>query len=385
MARKTPKFNLALTIILCIIFVAIGYVGGGYVYLFLKCKHEIKNIPVYTSGDLAFHFLELGNKYTGDCTYIKAGDVDILIDAGSATDSIPTITAYINEYVTDSTLEYVIVTHAHKDHYAGFATNESTNSIFDLYSVGTIIDFSQTNQSSTGVMYNHYLRERGEAINKGAKHYTALECVNETNGASKVYDLGNDITFTVLEHKYYEQKDSSGENNHSVCTLFTQGDRNFLFTGDLEEKGEESLVSLNDLPHCDLYKAGHHGSKTSSSDTLLNAITPDICAVCCCAGNYEYTDNNLNNFPTQDFINRISKHTDKVYVTTLGLPVWSEEDGKYKNDSFISMNGNIVVSSGSKGIVVNCSNNNTLLKDTDWFKENRTCPNDWLVAWIYKL
>ena len=102
MARKTPKFNLALTIILCIIFVAIGYVGGGYVYLFLKCKHEIKNIPVYTSGDLAFHFLELGNKYTGDCTYIKAGDVDILIDAGSATDSIPTITAYINPEPQDT-------------------------------------------------------------------------------------------------------------------------------------------------------------------------------------------------------------------------------------------------------------------------------------------
>ncbi|MDR0455314.1 MAG: MBG domain-containing protein, partial [Treponema sp.] len=33
-------------------------------------------------GDLSIHFLELGNKYTGDCVYVNYGDIDILIDAG---------------------------------------------------------------------------------------------------------------------------------------------------------------------------------------------------------------------------------------------------------------------------------------------------------------
>lgn len=371
------KFNFALTIFLCIIFCAIGFVGGGYAYLYYISAKEIANIEVYTAGDLSFHFLELGNKYTGDCTYIKAGDVDILIDAGSKTDSISTITAYINEFVTDNTLEYVIVTHAHEDHYAGFATNQNQSSIFDLYSVNTIIDFAKTNKSDTAAMQSNYLRERAEAVAKGATHYTALDCVNETNGATKTFDLGSDITLTILEHKYYTQKASS-ENDYSVCTLFTHGNNNFLFTGDLEEDGEKSLVELNNLPHCKLYKAGHHGSKTSSSDILLNEITPEICAVCCCAGNYEYTDTNSNNFPTQDFVNRISKHTDAVYVTTMGVPRWDEEAGEYKNDQFVSMNGNIVVLSGGKNVVVECSNNNTKLKDTDWFKQNRTCPDNWL-------
>ena len=76
--------------------------------------------PGVISGDLSIHFLELGNKYTGDATFIKAGDVDILVDAGSRVGSIPTIASYINNYVTDGVLEYVFVTHAHEDHYGGF-------------------------------------------------------------------------------------------------------------------------------------------------------------------------------------------------------------------------------------------------------------------------
>lgn len=331
---------------------------------------------VLESGDIAFHFLELGNQYTGDCTYIKAGDVDILIDAGSRTNSISTITKYINNYVTDGKLEYVIVTHAHEDHYSGFATSASTNSIFDLYEVGIIIDFALTNQKDTGTMYNNYKRERDEAVQRGAVHYTADDCIKKNNGANDVYEIYDGITMKILEQKFYYTK-STDENNYSVCTLFTQGEHNFLFTGDLEKEGEASLVSLNNLPHCDLFKAGHHGSKTSSNNSLLSVITPDICCVCCCAGNVEYTQANENRFPTQDFIDRISQYTDKVYVTTLGFIEYNSEKAKYVNSGFTSMNGNIIVLSNKDGVSVNCSNNNTVLKDTDWFKENRNCPDVW--------
>ena len=41
------------------------------------------------------------------------------------------------------------------------------------------------------------------------------------------------------------------------------------------------------------------------------------------------------------------------------------------------MNGDIVVSSNGEDITVKGSNNDTLLKDTEWFKERRTCPDEW--------
>lgn len=391
------KSNRVLSLFIIIIFLIVGFGIGAVGCLIYKSYSEIQQIKVYTkpvednhefnsgdddhehtfaSGDISFHFLELGNQYTGDCTYIKAGDVDILIDAGSRATSIPTITSYINNYVTDNKLEYVIVTHAHEDHYAGFSTSDGVDSIFDLYNVGVIIDFALTNQNPEGKLYKGYVRERNEAVERGAKHYTAADCINELNGATYQYEIYNGITMTILSQRFYFET-SNDENNYSVCTLFTQGSKNFLFTGDLEKEGEASLVSLNNLPHCELYKAGHHGSKTSSNNSLLSVISPEICCVCCCCGNVEYTQTNENRFPTQDFINRISQYTDKVYVTTLGYIKYNEDNSRWQNDGFTSMNGNIVVTSNSTQVLVNCSNNNTLLKDTNWFKENRITPNAW--------
>jgi len=389
MSRRVKKFSTGVIVFFCVLSLIVGFVGGflGYAYF-----TQPNDSDVYVSGDLQFHFMELGNEHTGDSTYIKAGDVDILIDAGSKTSSIPTICNYINNYITDNTIEYVIVTHAHEDHYAGFATNESTESILDKYSVGTIIDFAQTEEGKTTKnMYLNYQRELSEAVSRGAKHYTALDCVKELNGARKTYELYGSITMTILEHKFYSESDKDNENNHSVCTLFTQGDNNFLFTGDLDKEGEESLAQLNELPKCQLYKAGHHGSKTSSNDCLLQEIKPEIVCVCCCAGNVEYTQVNNNRFPTQEFIDRIAPYTDKVYVTSLGLITESRDEGgnieynkdgtvKYTNNGFQSFNGNIVVTSNKKGVKVNCSNNNTVLKDTDWFKNNRTTPTVWLAS-----
>ena len=42
------------------------------------------------------------------------------------------------------------------------------------------------------------------------------------------------------------------------------------------------------------------------------------------------------------------------------------------------LNGNIVVISAKDGVSVECSNNNTILKDTDWFKQYRKTPSAWL-------
>lgn len=321
--------------------------------------------PTLPSGDISIHFLELGNAYTGDCTYIKAGDKDILIDAGSRKSSIPTICAYLDNYVTDGTLEYVIVTHAHQDHYAGFATNESTDSLFDIYECEVIIDFALTNQKADATMYSNYIRERDEEIARGAEHYTAQECIDL---GRSVFDLGDGITLNILDSYYYDHK-ASTENDYSVCCLISQGDRHYLFTGDLEESGERYLVEYNVLPQVELYKAGHHGSKTSSSEELLRVIRPKMVCVCCCCGSAEYTDTNANQFPTQAFVDRVAPYTDAVYVTTMCLD--------WKSKTFTSMNGNIVVTGTEQGVTVVCSASDLKLKDTDWFRTNRTCPADW--------
>ncbi|MBQ9777351.1 MAG: MBL fold metallo-hydrolase [Clostridia bacterium] len=372
MAKRKARFSLALTVFLCIVAVVAGCVVGYAAAAFISASHYHSDEAPKSlvQGELQIHFLELGNKYTGDCTYIKAGETDILIDAGSKTSSVETITAYLSDYVTDGKLEYVIVTHAHQDHYAGFTKEDG--SLFDLYEVGTIIDFALSNQDDkdSSNMYGRYINEREDEIAAGATHYTAAACVEKqkTDGA---FDLGSGVTMTVLD-SYFYYNEAESENDYSVCTLFSYGDYNYLFTGDLEEDGEEYLVEMNELPEVDLYKAGHHGSKTSSSEALLSVIQPDIVCVCCCAGSSEYTDVNDNQFPTQEFIDRVAPYTDKVYVTTLCVD--------YDQGVFQSMNGNIAVVTDKTGITVNCSSDSRVLKEWEWFKNNRTCPEAWKSA-----
>ena len=378
--------------IICVLALIIGVAGGAVTSIYLtlpETESLIVGEEAFYSGssdvsvvslsgaedEFSVHFVELGNQYTGDCTYIKYGDVDILIDCGSKANSIATVSAYLNNYVKDNTLEYVIVTHSHLDHYAGFATTENIDSIFDLYKCENIIDFGlASNQKATNKSYLNYIRERDAERNQEGfvEYIPAVSCRNQ-DGTNRefIIDEANDVKFEVLYNEYttYNRdlatgKKAHSDNDYSVCTLFSYGEKHFLFTGDLEKKGEELLVQNNNLPeNVDLYKAGHHGSKTSSSSALLEVIKPKHVCVCCCAGSAEYTDTIDNQFPTQEFIDRIAPYTTKVFVTTMCVD--------WENDEFVSMNGNIVIWTNKEldKVNVDCSNNETILKETEWFKK----------------
>jgi len=342
-----------------------------------KTSSDLPKATTYGDNDLSFHFLELGNKYTGDCTYIKAGDVDILIDAGSRQNSADAIASYVDQYCTDGTLEFVIATHAHQDHIAGFTNTSGRAGIFKRYGCGIIIDNVKMREKDETEVYKKYLAARDQEVADGAKYYTALECCNKTNGAQKTYELGEGMSMTILYHDYYQQ-DTEDYNDFSVCVLFNHGENYYLLTGDLEEKGEASLVANNTLPEVQLFKAGHHGSYTASSDALLSVIKPKIVCVCCCAGSVEYTkDKNDHTFPAQEFIDRVAPYTTRVYVTTLGIVEYNSAGNKYEDKGYTSMNGNITVLSSGGEVTVTCSNNDTLLKDTEWFAENRKRPSAW--------
>ncbi len=379
MSKNNKRVSAGVVVFICILAIIVGFFGGAVVkHVLTEPKSDSLKSEVVVNGDLSVHFLELGNNYTGDCTYIKAGDTDILIDAGSRQNSAPVIAEYVDRYCTDGVLEYVIATHAHQDHIAGFVSTKSTAGIFDKYECETIIDFAKTNKSEKTGLYKGYVDARNNEVAGGAKHYTALECWNETGGAQRSYDLTGDgsVTMKILYQKFYEQK-TSDENDYSVCIMIEQGDNKYLFTGDLESKGEASLVESNELGEVKLFKGGHHGSPTSSTDKLLEVIKPEYVCVCCCAGAVEYTTNPDNTFPSQAFIDRIAIYTDNVYVTTMGKLEYDETKKEYKDVGFESLNGNIVFSCTKGVITVTCSNIKDKLKDTEWFKNNRRTPEAW--------
>ncbi|MGN1061758.1 MAG: ComEC/Rec2 family competence protein [Candidatus Scatosoma sp.] len=356
--KKSKKAAVELplfVVILLIVLAVIAYIlyTRGFFDKWLKKQDVI-------TDELQIHFLETGNRYSGDCILIKSGDTEVLVDAGSRQSSAETIVSYVNNYCTDGILEYVIVTHADQDHIAGFVGTASAPGIFDAYECKTVIDFAKTDK--TTALYQKYLDKRDAEVAAGAVHYTALDCYNNAGGAKRSYELAPDITLNFLYQRYYEES-SSDENNYSVCFLLSQGNNHYLFTGDLEEAGEESLVERNDLPKCKLFKAGHHGSPTSSTDKLLSVIQPEIVCVTCCCGATEYTSNIANVFPSQAFCNRVKAYTDKIYVTT----IYSET----AEGNHAALNGNIVISSDGGEVKVTCSGSAEPFTQSEWYNTYR--------------
>lgn len=357
--RKIKKFII--TIIILLVASLLSFVFYKYIYPMLPISSSSSFNPSEANigtiyEDFQIHFMQIGNNKNGDAIYIKAGDNDILIDAGASNTS--TIKNYMNKYVKDNKLEYVIVTHSDEDHLEGIVGTKANPGILDSYEIDTLIDFNYVVKETQ--LYKNYVEKRDNLVSENKiKHLTAAECLDNGNKDEASYDLGNGISMNILYNKFYFEPSKNNNNDHSVVTLFKYNNHNFLLTGDLEEDGEKAFVEHyknKNFPNVDLYKAGHHGSKTSSNGDFLSLIKPSICVASCSAGNPEYTNNYLNVFPTQDFVTRISKYTNQVFATSYGMD--SEEK---------PLNGNIIVSCDGNSTAVACSNNVTLLKDTEWF------------------
>ena len=339
-----------------------------------------------SGGDILIHVIDLGKK-AGDSIYIKAGDNDILIDAGSEDSSASLICSYLNKYVTDGKLEYVIATHGDQDHIASFACSTPSNGIFYNFDVDTVIKFAISNKTTQ--VYNRFLSVLQYAESRGTKVYTAAQCYNEEGGAQRQYWLDDEHTLSMnILYNYYYFNTGSDENNYSVVTLFTKQTStrtyNFLLTGDLEKDGESRMVDYYSkasnsksqydvLPDVDFYKAGHHGSGTSSTEKLLNVIKPEYVAISCCAGSPEYTKNVNNTFPYTSVFQNLLKHTQNIYCTSVAdtLPALSGTQFEGQTYTGKAWNGNIVCGLGESGLEFSFSGTDQTILQSEWYATYR--------------
>lgn len=70
-----------------------------------------------------------------------------------------------------------------------------------------------------------------------------------------------------------------GDNNDSIVSYGNFYGKKFLFTGDLEQDGEQQLLKNFPSLKVDVLKVGHHGSKTSSNPSFIHAIKPQLALI----------------------------------------------------------------------------------------------------------
>ena len=103
---------------------------------------------------------------------------------------------------------------------------------------------------------------------------------------------------------------SGSSNENSLCVLFESENCDILITGDRSDFGERMLMRKTELPDVDLLIAGHHGSKDSTSEELLRAVTPETVIISAGAGN-------RYGHPHQELLDRLAQFDCTVYRTDL--------------------------------------------------------------------
>lgn len=97
-------------------------------------------------------------------------------------------------------------------------------------------------------------------------------------------------------------------NETSLTVLFEQEKCDILIVGDQDSLGELAICREYDLPDVDVLVAGHHGSKTSTGDQLLNAVRPEIVVI-------SVGRNNSYNLPSEELLQRLLAFGCSVYRT----------------------------------------------------------------------
>jgi len=123
-----------------------------------------------------------------------------------------------------------------------------------------------------------------------------------------------DYTFQVLS----PIKGYIGEENHGSIVLKAKiGDKVWMFTGDLDESGEKSLISNFEKVRSDVLKVGHHGSDTSTSGAFVRAVAPKFAIISVGA-------NNRYGHPKKEVIDRLQKEKIIILRTDLDGAIFYE-------------------------------------------------------------
>lgn len=213
------------------------------------------------SQGLTVHYL---NVEKCNCVLVESSDGHfMLIDAGS-NDEI--YTAQIVKYLQEQgvkTLDYLLITHPHKDHVRAvpqliqrFAVDEVLMGDFDVEMVGT----------KTFERAMDALERKGLPISRPQPGETR--------------SLGN-ASFTILINDDSEETAREELNDCSMGLIVTDGFHRFLFYGDGEEKAENGLLNSGFDLKCDVMMVAHHGSKSSTSQEILDAAKPQIAVISC--------------------------------------------------------------------------------------------------------
>lgn len=350
--RKKNKIKLSskliATLLVIVMLVAIALVCWYLVAptSFLDTLEKVKALfeaPALSGGGtegnptgalLKIHFVDVGQ---GDAIYLQFPDgKDMLIDAGDKkSENTNRLLNYLNSYGdVQNGIDYLMLTHVDADHVGGMNEVLESYTVSNIYmpNIGTKASDPEVGFWDT-VAYEEF--------------YEAVQIENATvkynEGNFKIEGADYKVDVYCPDASYYTHFDDSCDgseekNNMSpVCVIEYAGVRTLL-SGDLNDKvsssekefvwSEELFIESTGLSlmDCNVIKAGHHGSRGSTGEALLNFTKPEHIVI-------SVGEGNSYNHPHVELIDRINEYNSEL------------SDNIYRTDE----KGHILMNIGSNG------------------------------------
>jgi len=243
---------------------------------------------------LQVHFLDVGQ---GDAILIQTPDgVEVLIDGGPNGSVLRALAQEMSFF--DREIDMVIGTHPDSDHIGGLID------VLERYDVETILTTENKGSSNTASLYKKLVGKEG------------AEVVIARQG--QVFQLGESVLLTVL----FPVNDASNmeSNTSSIIVQLVYGETEVLLTGDSPKNIEEYLVQEGIDVESDVLKAGHHGSRTSTSELFLDAVNPQFAVI-------SAEKDNRYGHPHVEVTDMLFNHRVETYSTAEEGTVSFESDG----------------------------------------------------------
>lgn len=273
------------------------------------------NSKAEAKGQLTICMLDIDQ---GDAVLIQTGVKNILIDTGDdkyyedgkkGKENTQLLTE-LQKLKIDH-IDTLVMTHAHADHIG------KADKVIAQYGVKELV-------------YN--------GIPSTSKYFINALKAAKANGtqqvkvkAGDVLDFGNGVSFEIVSPSQslidedtaaIKAKKKVDVNNESVVGRLTFGNFAMLFTGDAEGPVEKDMVaSYGKKLKCQVLKAGHHGSKTSSTAEFLKLVQPESVVM-------SLGVNNQYGHPHEALLNRLQKQGIKnIYRTDANGTITIVSDG----------------------------------------------------------
>lgn len=250
------------------------------------------NARIEDGKNIIIRYLDVGQ---ADSILIQSDEKNMLIDAGT-NEMGKTVVKDLKDYGVQK-IDYLIGTHPHEDHIGGM------DDVINSFDIGTIYMPKVQTNTKTFEDVLDAISNKELKINSPEIGYKFML----GNATCEIMSCGNG-------------NETNNLNLSSIVIRMTYGEQSFLFMGDAEEENE----AARSWPQTNVIKIGHHGSNTSTSQSFLNQVKPEVAIISVGVAN-KY------GHPKQTTLDKLESMQVKIYRTDENGTITITCDGKNNN------------------------------------------------------